>query len=150
MENNLNKLLASKLYALRRNANLKQSDLAERLCISQQAYSKLETGVTKFNDHIVDILCGIFNISRKEFLNCETEKNNRDDKLCLSGVEGNGDEKITEDLSLLIKDEIAMIREERKMLIEFIINQEMEFKRERATFLKQVQEMFDREYRLNS
>ena len=149
MENNFNKLLASKLYTLRRNANLKQSYLAERLCISQQAYSKLETGVTKFNNHIVDILCEIFNISRKEFMNCETEKNNGYDKLPLNGVEGNGDEKLAEDLSLLIKDEIAMIREERKMLMEFIINQEMEFKRERATFLKQVQEMFDREYPLH-
>lgn len=149
MEKNLNKLLASKLYTLRRNANLKQSDLAERLCISQQAYSKLEMGVTKFNDHIIDILCGIFNVSKKEFVNCEAAECNRGEKLFLSGVEGSGDEKPMEDLSLLIKNEIAMIREERKMLIEFIINQELEFKKERATFLKQVQEMVDREYRLH-
>jgi transcriptional regulator with XRE-family HTH domain len=61
MENNLDLIFASRLYKLRRNAELKQPAVAKGLNESQQAYSKLERGVTHFSDEIVDAICSFFN-----------------------------------------------------------------------------------------
>lgn len=149
MEDHLNMFLSSKLYMLRRQANIKQSELAEKLKISQQAYSKLETGVTRFTDHTIDTLCECFQISREEFLDLKTEKNARQSGLDVGQVEPSTAEKIPDQLSLLIMEELGNIREERKMLIEFITNQALEYKCERAALLRQIKEMREKEYRLS-
>lgn len=149
MEDHLNMFLSSKLYMLRRQANIKQSELAGKLKISQQAYSKLETGVTRFTDHTIDTLCECFHISREEFLDAKTEKNARQSGLDVEQQELRTAEKIPDQLSLLIMEELEKIREERKMLIEFITNQALEYKCERAALLRQIKEMREKEYRLS-
>jgi transcriptional regulator with XRE-family HTH domain len=68
MKENTNLLYATRLYKLRRIANIKQPELAQKLKISQQAYSKLERGETHFNDEVIDTICQYFKIPLSEFL----------------------------------------------------------------------------------
>jgi transcriptional regulator with XRE-family HTH domain len=68
MRENTNLHYATKLYKLRRVANIKQPELAKQLGISQQAYSKLERGETHFNDEVIDTICLYFKIPLSEFL----------------------------------------------------------------------------------
>ena len=60
MEKNLNLIYASRLYKLRRDANLKQPIVAMAIGKGQQAYSKLERGETDFSDEVVDSICNYF------------------------------------------------------------------------------------------
>ncbi len=147
MKDHLNKCLASKLYSLRRQANMKQSELAEKLHISQQAYSKLEAGVTRFNGHIIDTLCDCFHITPEEFLDENAGNAVRDSRSLVEHRAVPSTEK-TSDLSLLIMEELAKMREERKMLIEFIKKQAQEYQCERAAFLSQIEKLRRKNYRM--
>ncbi len=68
MKDNTNLFYATKLYKLRRGADVKQPQLANILGITQQAYSKLERGETNFSDEVIDAICKYFRISVAEFL----------------------------------------------------------------------------------
>ena len=47
MENGEDMTLADKLKEARKNAGFTQSELAEKLCVSRQAITKWETGVSQ-------------------------------------------------------------------------------------------------------
>jgi transcriptional regulator with XRE-family HTH domain len=79
MKENTNLLYATKLYKLRRDADIKQPQLAEFLGVSQQAYSKLERGETNFSDDVIDAICHYFKISVSEFVHA-TDKSKSSSK----------------------------------------------------------------------
>jgi len=54
--------LALTLKALRKERNLSQSKLAEKLCITQEAYSRYETGDREPNINTLIKLSDIFNV----------------------------------------------------------------------------------------
>ena len=57
-----------KLRLLRTSIYAKQSDIASKLNISQQAYSHLENGRTHFSVTIIHKICDVFHISFQEFM----------------------------------------------------------------------------------
>jgi transcriptional regulator with XRE-family HTH domain len=52
---------------LRKHSDKKQTEVAEFLGLSQQAYSKLENGETSFSDEIITKISDFFGISPAEF-----------------------------------------------------------------------------------
>ncbi len=64
----LDTLYANKLRYLRLSGDLKQELLAKELSLSQQSYSKLETGKTQFSDEIIARISQYFNITPAEFV----------------------------------------------------------------------------------
>ncbi len=69
-----NTMYGEKLKRLRVNAFITQKNIATKLKISQQAYSDLENGLTKFSIEKVKKICKIFNISSEEFLTLPTNQ----------------------------------------------------------------------------
>jgi transcriptional regulator with XRE-family HTH domain len=67
MKENANHFYAAKLYKLRREADIKQPQLAAFLGISQQAYSKLERGETNFSREVIEVICKYFKIPIEDF-----------------------------------------------------------------------------------
>jgi len=58
---------AKKLRFLRKTLDKKQVDIARALNLSQQAYSKLETGDTGFSDETIEKLAKYFKITPADF-----------------------------------------------------------------------------------
>ena len=58
---------AKKLRILRKSKDLKQSDIAVHLKLTQQAYSKLENGDTVFSDELIEKIAAFFHITPEEF-----------------------------------------------------------------------------------
>lgn len=69
MSNLINLSHAKKLRVLRKSSDLRQSEIAEALNISQQAYSKLEKGETSFTDSTIEKIATFFDITPAEFEN---------------------------------------------------------------------------------
>lgn len=69
-----NTMYGEKLKRLRVNAFITQKNIATKLKISQQAYSDLENGLTKFSIEKVKKICKIFNVSSEEFLTLPTNQ----------------------------------------------------------------------------
>ncbi len=69
-----NTMYGEKLKRLRVNAFITQKSIATKLKISQQAYSDLENGLTKFSIEKVKKICKIFNVSSEEFLTLPTNQ----------------------------------------------------------------------------
>lgn len=119
MENNLNIIYAQKLYKLRRDANLKQPIVALALGKGQQAYSKLERGVTDFSDEIVDSICNFFKISLDEFtqntdkINCVNSPNSANANNSNANIN-----TTNADVLKAFTDELAAMREERKFYLQ--------------------------------
>ena len=130
-----NLLLASRLYNLRRQSNLKQPELAERLHISQQAYSKLERGTTQFSDEVIDTISRFFNIPVKEFTNfndkvhCNNSPNSANINSHINST------KFFEEVASSIIKEMEHNREERKILLNFIKNEADSRQNERDYFM---------------
>lgn len=146
IEDHMNRLLSERLYVLRRKANMKQSDLARELNISQQAYSKLEVGSTRFSDHTIEILCKCFRMSREEFMNLGEENFSQ-----TSGSPDhpkNSSSQTVSGLVALLLEELGKVREDRKMLVDFIAKQTVEHKNERSLFLNYIRELSTKKYDL--
>lgn len=58
---------AKKLRFLRKQSDKKQSEIAQFLGLSQQAYSKLENGETGFSDETIEKIAQFFQITPAEF-----------------------------------------------------------------------------------
>jgi transcriptional regulator with XRE-family HTH domain len=114
MERNLNIIYASRLYKLRRDANLKQPVVALALGKGQQAYSKLERGETDFSDEIVDGICNFFKINLDSFtqsddkINCNNSPNSANTNSQINNA------KIFEEVVPALIEELKAMREERK------------------------------------
>lgn len=67
MEQDIRVQQAMKLRFYRRLRDIKQTDVAEALGITQQAYSQLEKGQTYFSDEIVDSISKFFDITPAQF-----------------------------------------------------------------------------------
>ncbi len=67
MSNLLTLSHAKKLRFLRKSFDRKQSEIAEALNLSQQAYSKLENGETIFTDSTIERIATYFNITAADF-----------------------------------------------------------------------------------
>lgn len=63
-----NTIYGEKLKRLRVNAFITQKQMAVKFKITQQSYSDLENGLTKFSTEKVKKICKIFNVSSEEFL----------------------------------------------------------------------------------
>ncbi len=61
-------LFSKKLKLLRINAFFSQQEMALKFKISQQGYSKLESGESRFSPEKIDTICKIFKISFDEFV----------------------------------------------------------------------------------
>ncbi len=68
-----NLIFANKLLELRKDQNIKQEILAKELKFTQQAYSKLERGLSNFTPVILKKICNYFSISVTAFLNTGTQ-----------------------------------------------------------------------------
>lgn len=69
-----NTIYGEKLKRLRVNAFITQKKMAVKFKISQQSYSELENGLTKFSLEKVKKICKIFNITSEEFLTLPTKQ----------------------------------------------------------------------------
>ena len=66
----------SQLKQLRKSKGLTQEEVADKLCISQSAYARLENGTCKtWGIHLKD-LCSFFNVSPVVFINDTSLKDN--------------------------------------------------------------------------
>ncbi len=66
----------SQLKQLRKSKGLTQEEIAEKLCISQSAYARLENGKSKTWSIYLSKLCEIFNVSPVAFINDTSLKDN--------------------------------------------------------------------------
>jgi transcriptional regulator with XRE-family HTH domain len=66
-----NIILANKLQQLRKEHNVKQEVLAKELEFTQQAYSKLERGMSNFTPLILKKICSYFSVPATTFLNTD-------------------------------------------------------------------------------
>ncbi len=69
-----NTVYGEKLKLLRVTAFITQKQMAVKFKMSQQGYSDLENGLTKFSIEKVKIICKIFNVSCEEFLTLPTKQ----------------------------------------------------------------------------
>jgi transcriptional regulator with XRE-family HTH domain len=66
--------ISKKLKQLRINAGLSQTQVADRIYLSQSAYQRIESGkTTSFTNHLDDI-CQLYGIPKKSFFEDETEE----------------------------------------------------------------------------
>ena len=64
----------NRIQDLRREANMKQTDLAEALSVTRQAISKWETGVIDLNTDIIARMCDLFSCSADFLLGLSTQR----------------------------------------------------------------------------
>lgn len=72
MENNRNEI-GKKLEELRRNANLKQDELAQALDVTRQAISQWELGITLPKGDKLIAICKYFNVGSEYFFDKNTD-----------------------------------------------------------------------------
>lgn len=121
---NTNIDFAKRLHLLRRVNDKKQTDIADFLSITQQAYSKLERGEVAFSDEIIDKICVFFDIPVNEFINTDDRIN------CVNSPNSNNynnqnslnNTSINDQLLNLLIEEIKQTREERKFYLQTIQN----------------------------
>ena len=88
MENNSIELLRS----LRREKNYSQEYVAEKLGISQKAYSEIESGKTTLKHELIGVLAEILNISAHEICqvnNCSTKVQKEKNQMLIELLEQN-------------------------------------------------------------
>ncbi|GAB4457011.1 MAG: hypothetical protein OHK0036_20690 [Bacteroidia bacterium] len=110
--NEVNMLLASRVRQLRKEKDIKQEVMAQKLGITQQAYSQLEKGQRNFNTELITKLCAIFNVPVVEFFNFGTQQkiiNSANGNSTYSYV--NNDSQIINEL-LKSKDEVIQTLKE--------------------------------------
>lgn len=66
----------SQLKQLRKSKGLTQEEVADKLCISQSAYARLESGKCKTWGVYLNKLCEIFNVSPIVFISDNSLNNN--------------------------------------------------------------------------
>lgn len=64
------------LKRLRKSKGLTQEEIADKLCISQSAYARLENGTCKTWGVYLKDLCELFNVSPVAFINDNSLKDN--------------------------------------------------------------------------
>jgi transcriptional regulator with XRE-family HTH domain len=114
---NLNLIYASRLYKLRREANLKQPVIAEFLGKSQQAYSKLERGETDFSDEVIDKICSYFKISLEDFTQTTTNINCLNSPNSATNIHNSQVNTNLYELLPSIMEEFKAMRDERKIYL---------------------------------
>ncbi len=88
LENNCFELLRS----LRREKNYSQEYVAEKLGISQKAYSEIESGKTTLKHELIGVLAEILNISAHEICqvnNCSTKVQKEKNQMLIELLEQN-------------------------------------------------------------
>lgn len=65
--------IGEKITALRKQKNMTQAELGKELCVSPQAVSKWENGLSEPDIEMIKKISAIFNISTDELLGIETE-----------------------------------------------------------------------------
>ena len=63
MNGNLKKEVGNRLKESRKNAGYTQTDVAKKLFMTQQQYSRFENGVFELNYDQIIFLCNLFDIS---------------------------------------------------------------------------------------
>ena len=66
----------NRIQELRKESNMKQSDLAARLSASRQAVSKWETGMIDLNTDTIAALCSIFHVTADYLLGLSAQRTN--------------------------------------------------------------------------
>lgn len=115
--NEVNMLLANRLRQIRKEKDIKQETMAQKLSISQQAYSQLEKGQRNFSSELIVRLCNIFNIPVIEFFNFGNQQkiiNSANSNSTYNYV--NNDSQLVQEL-LKSKDEL--IEMQKKMLQDY-------------------------------
>lgn len=120
MEKNLNHVYASRLYKLRREANLKQPVVAMALGKGQQAYSKLERGETDFSDEVVDNICNYFKITLDDFTQSSDKINCVNSPNSASNIHNSHINTSIADVLPALMEELKSMREERKFYLQSI------------------------------
>ena len=64
----------NRIYDLRREACMKQTDLADALAVTRQAVSKWETGVIDLNTDMIARMCELFSCSADYLLGLSTQR----------------------------------------------------------------------------
>lgn len=137
METSINIFYAKKLRYLRRKYEKKQQDVAEILNLSQQAYSKLETGKIKFTNATIDRISKFFNITPIEFekpneaISIGNNNNNN----------GNNGSSNIDDIKLI--NNLQKSHEQNMQLINQLIISQKELIEEKNLRLKQYEEMLN-------
>ncbi len=117
---NLNLIYASRLYKLRREANVKQPVVATALGKSQQAYRKLERGETDFSDDVVDCICNYFKITLDDFVQSNDKINCVNSPNSASNIHNSHINTSVADVLPALMEELKSMREERKFYLQSI------------------------------
>ena len=125
MSNNFTLLLASRLYKLRRQADLKQNETATKLGLIQQSYSKLERGDLNFTDEIIDKICNLFNVKLEQFINVDNGSYSNSVLNSANSIYHNNSNKVIEDLISALNTQQQQAYEEKKELLT-LLKQERE------------------------
>lgn len=105
-----------RLKSLRKQAQLTQAQVAEKLNISQQGYGDWERGVKKPTQENLIKIANLFNISLDDLLG-----NVKEDEVDLSEVEllfRTTSKGLTEEEQAVFKDELIQFMKERKKLFD--------------------------------
>lgn len=66
--------IGKKLKKLRKSKGLSQEQVADALCISQSAYSRIEKGETNSWAHLIDPICNLYDITFEQLLKVEANE----------------------------------------------------------------------------
>ena len=106
-----NLIFANKLQELRKEHNVKQEVLAKELKFTQQAYSKLERGVSNFTPQILKKICNYFGVSASTFLNTGSQTRISNSPQANTQNSFNNEFKLVEEV-IKSKDEVILTQKE--------------------------------------
>lgn len=114
-------MIGIKIKKIREDRNLSQIYVAQKLGISQNAYSKLENNISKLTIDRLKDLAKILEVPEDELLNNETNIFNFNNNKTANGYATYYTTKeVYEETISFLKGELDLLREERKQFIEII------------------------------
>jgi len=105
--------IGTKIKILRESNRLSQSELAEKLDISQGQLCKIESGtVEKIDFLLMNKICDIFNVDFQYFLNDTVSQTNQDNNNCNSAISIFGNPVVNNNLPEIVIESIIKNQEQ--------------------------------------